>query len=672
MKTHTSDRPARLRGRKVASRALALLLILVGAAASARATTYDVPPGASIQPYIDAAQYGDTIQLQAGATYVGPVTLRYKTHPDPYRTDYITIVTAGAYVNFPRGVRVSPANAGAMAKIVSPGSGLPAIRTEPRAHHYRLVGLEVTLQNEQAFVYNLINLGSFGAEQDTLEEVPHHLEIDRCYIHGLPGVYLKRGIELNSRLTDIMNSYISECHAVGQDAQAILGWNGPGPFTIANNYLEGSGENVMFGGAVASIPGLVPSDIQLRNNHFFKPLSWRVGDPSYAGHEWGIKNLFELKNGRVVVVEGNLFENSWTHAQVGYAILFTPRSEGGAMPWATVEDVQFSNNIVRHAAFGIQMLGDDGGTSQRVRRVSVRNNIFDDISGPRWCGPNCSAGKLLVTVDGTDAITFDHNTVFQTGNIISADGAPHTNFVFTNNVTPHNEYGIHGSGRSPGNDSIGFFFPGAVIRRNVIPGAPYWLYPVDNFYPATLDDVGFVNRTGGDYHGYRLAAGSPYKSAGTDGTDPGVDVDALDREFNGNPIDNQRFFVYRHYVDVLRRAPEQSGWDAWTNFINGCPLDANYNQCIYDRRLETAQGFFDSSEARNNNPRLANPGAFGTPQRHAYNEEYVEQLYLVYLGRGSDPSGKQAWVNYIDNTGNYRALIGGFLYSGEYRSKFRS
>jgi hypothetical protein len=50
----------------------------------------------------------------------------------------------------------------------------------------------------------------------------------------------------------------------------------------------------------------------------------------------------------------------------------------------------------------------------------------------------------------------------------------------------------------------------------------------------------------------------------------------------------------------------------------------------------------------------------------------VEQLYLVYLGRASDPSGKQAWVNYIDNTGNYRALIGGFLYSGEYRSKFRS
>src|SRR5213595_1111325 len=39
-----------------------------------------------------------------------------------------------------------------------------------------------------------------------------------------------------------------------------------------------------------------------------------------------------------------------------------------------------------------------------------------------------------------------------------------------------------------------------------------------------LDAVGFVDRTGGDY---RLSATSPYKNAGTDGKDPGADIDAL-------------------------------------------------------------------------------------------------------------------------------------------------
>jgi hypothetical protein len=39
----------------------------------------------------------------------------------------------------------------------------------------------------------------------------------------------------------------------------------------------------MFGGADPSIPDLVPSDIEIRRNHLFKPLSWKIGHPTYAG-----------------------------------------------------------------------------------------------------------------------------------------------------------------------------------------------------------------------------------------------------------------------------------------------------------------------------------------------------------------------------------------------------
>ena len=69
---------------------------------------------------------------------------------------------------------------------------------------------------------------------------------------------------MNSARTAVVDSYLSNLHEVGADSQAIAGWNGPGPFKIVNNYLEGAGENVMFGGADPRIPNLVPSDIEIR------------------------------------------------------------------------------------------------------------------------------------------------------------------------------------------------------------------------------------------------------------------------------------------------------------------------------------------------------------------------------------------------------------------------
>jgi hypothetical protein len=47
-----------------------------------------------------------------------------------------------------------------------------------------------------------------------------------------------------------------------------------------NNYLEGAGENLILGGADPRIRGVVPSDIEIRGNHFRKSLSWRIEDPS--------------------------------------------------------------------------------------------------------------------------------------------------------------------------------------------------------------------------------------------------------------------------------------------------------------------------------------------------------------------------------------------------------
>src|SRR5205085_3567154 len=242
----------------------AACVLLASAATSVRAATVNVPAGGDLQAALNSAQPGDTIVLQAGATYVGPVTLPVKTG-----SDYITIQSSALAALPPAGTRVSPAYAALMPKIVSPGFNEPALATTPGAHHFQFIGVEFAKQTPDVQVGDLIMLGDGTSAQNSLDKVPHHLTFDRCYMHGEPSTPLKRGIALNSAETSIINSYISDFKNVGQDTQAICGWNGPGPFHIINNYLEGAGENIMFGGAIGYIPGVNPADIEIRRNYFY-------------------------------------------------------------------------------------------------------------------------------------------------------------------------------------------------------------------------------------------------------------------------------------------------------------------------------------------------------------------------------------------------------------------
>ncbi|HKG12854.1 MAG TPA: DUF4214 domain-containing protein, partial [Pyrinomonadaceae bacterium] len=296
------------------------------------------------------------------------------------------------------------------------------------------------------------------------------------------------------------------------------------------NYLEASGENLMFGGAQPSVAGLVPSDIEVRRNHFFKPLSWRQGEPSYAGTRYSVKNLFELKSARRVMVEGNVFENSWGDVNWGYGTInLTVRGDSG--PQATLEDVTITNNVIKHAPNGLNILGKDTiQPSQQGRGLRIVNNLFMDVDGRRWGGD----GEWIKICDMPDVVV-DHNTVLHTGNDVTVYGPASTGFVFTNNLMRHNSYGLIGQDQAPGKGTISTFFPDGVLRRNVIAGTsegyPYF-YPADNFYPSTLEEAAFNNPAGEDY---ALSAASPYKNKGTDGKDLGCDFAALAAALAGTP-----------------------------------------------------------------------------------------------------------------------------------------
>jgi hypothetical protein len=489
--------------------------------------TINVPAGGNLQAALNSAQPGDTIVLQAGATYIAP--------PDGFRlpekpgSNWIVIRTSNLNGLPAAGARVSPSHAAAMAKIITTAVS-PAVYTAPRAHHYRFIGIEFAVAANLSLNYGVIALGDGGGTQNSLATIPHDLIIDRCYIHGNSTGDMIRGIALNSARTAILDSYIANFQSLSYDTQAIGSWNGPGPFKIVNNYLESVGENILFGGADPHIANLVPSDIEFRRNLCAKLLSWNPLDSSYGGIPWPVKNIFELKNAQRLLLDGNIFENNWVAGQNGTAIVFTPRNQEGTAPWSVVQDVTFTNNIVRHASTGVLLLGwDYTQTSQQTRRIRIQNNLFDDIGGTRWGGN----GIPFVIVDATAGVTINHNTTFHRGNVIIADGRPHTDFVFTNNLTPHNDYGVVGSGTGVGTPSLNAYFPGFVFARNVLVGGVASNYPSNNFFPATLGNVGFVDLAGGNY---RLAPGSPYKGAGLDGADIGADLDAIQAAMSGSTL----------------------------------------------------------------------------------------------------------------------------------------
>ena len=486
-------------------------------------TTITLRAGDSLQAALDSAQPGDEIVLEAGAVFTGNFTLAGKPG-----SRWITIRSSNMSGITASGVRVAPSNASSMPKIITPNSS-PVLTaragstTSAEAHHYRFMGVEFRAVSN---IVNLIKLGDTGAAQCRLDQVPHDLIFDRCYIHGGAALALRRGIAMNSAGTAIVDSYISDCHEIGADSQAIACWNGPGPFKISNNYLEGAGENVMFGGADPSIPGLIPADIEFRKNQCKKPLSWKIGDPSYAGRPWTVKNLFELKNAQRVLIEGNLFEGVWLEGQTGSAVVIKSVNQDGAAPWSVTQDVEFRNNIVRHVGGALNIQGraydQPGG---QTKRVSVRNNLFYDVSNSVWNGEGAFL-KIAETID----VRVDHNTVIQSGNIIVAYGQPAAGFIFTNNIATNNLYGVKGDSCSTGSGTLNIYFPGCLFRKNAIAGGQLAAYPADNFFPATLDEVGFVDRTASNF---RLLIASTLNSAGTDGLDVGANIDAIEAAMAG-------------------------------------------------------------------------------------------------------------------------------------------
>lgn len=460
-----------------------------------------VPRGGNLQNAINLAGSGDIIELQAGAEYTGNFIL-----PKKNLTDFVTI-RSSAISQLPENSRVTPAQAKSLAKLAVKKDSRPLVLTEPGAHHFRFDGIEFSSESPD-YIYNLV---FFGDEEKGIN-TPHHFEINRSYLHSTKTGKTRRAITANGANITIQNSYIEGFAFPGEETQAILGYTGTKDLKILNNYIEGGAENIMFGGAEAANAELVPSDIQIRGNHFNKPAEWKTQGAA-------MKCLFEIKAGKRIQFVENYLENNW----VGAAFRLTLRSEDGKAPFHTIEDVLIKDNIVSGAGDGIQILGKDDfydgkpnqKDAQTLKRLTIENNLFLNIGAKEFEG----SGFFVQTSDG-EQITIANNTSFNEGNSAKFYGVMPKNFVFKNNIIGHGEYGVHGleSVKSPTAQKM---FTNNVFVNNRNVQREYMSYPPNNFTADSYVAIGFANMIQNDF---RLSPKSKFKGRGEAQKDVGSNL----------------------------------------------------------------------------------------------------------------------------------------------------
>lgn len=473
--------------------------------------------GGDLQAALNAAVGGDEIVVDAGARFVGSNF----TAPNHLGTGYVTVRTS---VLLPEHVRASVTNPGAFAALSGNNGGV----LMNIGSYWRFIGIEFT--KEPGVINSSGAIVAIGTGTETQEfQLPHHVIIDRSWVHGLPQISIQRGVMVNGSYIAVMDSVINEIHTVGVDTQAIAGWNIKGPVKILNNDLEAAGENLMWGGSPPTVPSVpIPSDIEVRRNYLHKNPAWR-------GTGFAVKNLLELKNVQRLLVDSNILEYNWLANQTGVALVF----QNADTIQARVQDVTLTNNIIRHSSNGLTLCSTEavgGGCiahpgQPEVMRILIQNTLFDDINGNTWGG---GSGRGFAINNFATDITYNHNTILNyqgpgsAGNLMVLGGDPSTGIVFTNSIIGLGDYGIKGDGTNSGAPSISKFLPSSLITGNVLAGDEFGaMYPPGNLNPVNFQAVGFTNYNNGNGGDYSLLPTSPYKGTATDGKDPGVDWTVL-------------------------------------------------------------------------------------------------------------------------------------------------
>jgi YVTN family beta-propeller protein len=530
------------------------------------ASTVTVSTAAELQAALTAAECGQLISVQAGATYAGNFTVPGTPCPP---TNPV-LVASSAISSLPQyAVPARTLAGGSLFPTLATGNSLPALTISDYATGWYFAGIEFTLTPTAAGVYPIVAAGDYTL---TTNALPGYITFDRCQIHpsGTITNYVRGGIDLNIVNAAVIFSNIWGIVNPNIDTQAILVQNSPGPILISGNDLEATGENVLLGteclatgyagGGIPDCP--VPSDVTVTRNHLIKQASWQNApagcNPNVSASCYDIKNTFEIKMGQRVLTDSNWFDTTFLQFQQGTFVIMNCPAAG---PY-TCADWTVTNNLFAHGSALAVVAGN--GNAQTGQRVLFRNNLAVDISGVAWGGLG-----LSFQIQDTNGFIADHNTIINTppiflNGLMFADPlSPLTDTAlqWTNNVSyaspsfagmsPGQTLAALPSPALGGDLFVGDYWPCLFSTCVAAPAYPAGISTVDSTAtpmpaqpacnvankpiaqcePLDWALVGFEDFAGGDagtdLPGMALSASSPYKGKGTDGLDIGANVTAV-------------------------------------------------------------------------------------------------------------------------------------------------
>jgi hypothetical protein len=242
---------------------------------------------------------------------------------------------------------------------------------------------------------------------------------------------------------------------------------------------------------------------------------------THSTHKENPKGWWEFKDGTDVLIEGNRF--------TGYPSVMgmVPRSDEGATPWSTMKRIIVRNNLFdltpepEGAREWFISAGDDNyNSSTPGGEFTITNNLVINVN---------SLGFMRAFRNSS----ITHNTIVNAPNAIygskalQSDMNNNTGVQFKDNIFANNEYGVNCL--MPG--GLSTCWPSFVFQKNVIVdnqgvGGLEARYGTGILRPVkgSFSEVGFIDTS---KRNYRLAPTSQYKGKASDGTDPGVNMDAL-------------------------------------------------------------------------------------------------------------------------------------------------
>lgn len=480
------------------------------------------------------------IQLDVGTTYTGAFLVPTKVWTGTL------VIRSGTLSGIPSGIdggsstRVSSSHASSMAQIRT-NSTTPCLSVNADGDDLWVEGVEINTVTNNT---HGILAGHTNNGVNTVAKIPERVAFVHNYIHldaTLTPTTSVKGLFNETEYSLVADNYISGWRAVGAEAGAyqVTGYT-LGPQDVVNNYLEGAGENIFFGGGDTVLGGTEtwPADIYVARNHIYTPSAWFTS--------WQRKNPFEIKKGERYTVTANIIDGSWGDdgagpglgAQDGHAITIKNTNQSGGNTNQKSQDITFRYNLIRNCGgFASLLTAENATLTFPLSRVELRDNLAYDLNSTTYFLTDGQPGFFEVVgstfATGATGLRILHNTCsfarapkkcIHAG----ADSGP-ANWpiwdliVVQDNIMGHrgngNPCGLMGDSSAEGTASITGRWTNYTFSFNLFhttggtPSSPTMgNYPTGNWFETAESGVGFTSVAGDDYS---IADGTTYGRKGS-------------------------------------------------------------------------------------------------------------------------------------------------------------